>query len=742
VDNRSTSAASSTFFSTQGLSFGAALSTNKVSSKAEAFIDYTSDGIDPLTGGLVTPYAGPTTIDADRGVAISATDNAVIGALLVLESKATATTNNFASPDATGYGFAVALNDIRGDTLAYIEDATVTADGGNVAVSASEASILTSKVSVAAETSTEGGSIFQGSSSVSVAAIAATNVVQGNATARMTDSDITTSSLVVDVDNGNVAVTAENTSSLTANAVNATESGGKAIGVTLAFNSIGWDSQNLLFNTLDTLIGSPEISGAFNADDRSKSMAYLSDTEVGASGALAVGATAGATITSSVDNRASSDASSTLTAAEGLSFGLLAAQNKVSSAATAYIDFTTAIDPLSVDDRISVGDGLSVTASDTAVIDATISLESDSTANASAFGGVAGTAGAAGYGFSVSVNDVRGGAKAYIEDATVLATGGDVLVSATENASLTALVEVAVETSASGGKLFGGSSAESIAAIAATNVQQGGADAHVTGSRLTTTSAAADEGDVTVSALNTAVLTSDVVNLTSGGGKAVGVTLSFNSMGWAPQNLLFNAVDALIGSPEVSAAFGADGKSDAVAYLSDTTVDATGQLTVDASMSSTLTSSVDNRSTSAASSTFFSTQGLSFGAALSTNKVSSKAEADGHRQCSHRCVAGAGVEHHGDDECFRIGGRCWLLVCGGAERYPRGYAGVHRGCDGNGGRWQRGGECERGLDPDLEGQRGGDYQHRGWNPVRGFLVEFDCRNGCNKCCPGCFKGLD
>ena len=37
--------------------------------------------------------------------------------------------------------------------------------------------------------------------------------------------------------------------------------------MTLAFNTIGSNSQNFLFNTLDTLIGGPVIAGLFNADN-------------------------------------------------------------------------------------------------------------------------------------------------------------------------------------------------------------------------------------------------------------------------------------------------------------------------------------------------------------------------------------------------------------------------------------------------------------------------------------------
>ena len=47
---------------------------------------------------------------------------------------------------------------------------------------------------------------------------------------------------------GDVVVHAENLSQIDAEALNSIESAGEGAGVTLAFNSIGWKSQNILFN--------------------------------------------------------------------------------------------------------------------------------------------------------------------------------------------------------------------------------------------------------------------------------------------------------------------------------------------------------------------------------------------------------------------------------------------------------------------------------------------------------------
>ena len=50
---------------------------------------------------------------------------------------------------------------------------------------------------------------------------------------------------------GDLAVTATNVSVIEAVNLNATTSGDKGVGVTLAFNTVGWEPQNVLFNALE-----------------------------------------------------------------------------------------------------------------------------------------------------------------------------------------------------------------------------------------------------------------------------------------------------------------------------------------------------------------------------------------------------------------------------------------------------------------------------------------------------------
>ena len=57
-----------------------------------------------------------------------------------------------------------------------------------------------------------------------------------------------------------------NSSAIDATVLAATASGDTAIGIALAFNTIGWASQNVLFNTIDAILGDSLISNALDAE--------------------------------------------------------------------------------------------------------------------------------------------------------------------------------------------------------------------------------------------------------------------------------------------------------------------------------------------------------------------------------------------------------------------------------------------------------------------------------------------
>ena len=100
-------------------------------------------------------------------------------------------------------------------------------------------------------------------------------------------------------------------------------------------------------------------------------------------------------------------------------------------------------------------------------------------------------------------------------------------------------------------------------------------------------------GDVLVAADNVAQIdatsTSHIEAWT-----AVSVVLVFNSIGWKPSNILFNAVDALLGDPLISAAFNGEQPAHAIAYIRNTPVDAGGAITVVATSAAQLNATAGN----------------------------------------------------------------------------------------------------------------------------------------------------
>ncbi len=323
--------------------------------------------------------------------------------------------------------------------------------------------------------------------------------------------------------------------------INATVSGGEAIGVTVSFNTIGWAAQDILFNAIDAIIGSPEIADAFDSSGRSSVTAELLDTTVAIDGNLVVDAYADATLVSVVDNRPTVETSSILTDAQGLSLGIVLSMNKISSKATASIEFTTPFDAIAPA-RILAGASVRVEAVDSLHGNTTLTLESNATATSNPYNG---NASAKGYAIAVSLNDLRGGATALVTNAAVRPTAGSLRVLATERATLRAVTDVAANTSTSGGNILGGTAQQRVVVQAATNVLLGAALAHVTASHIETPTS---NDPVQVAAATTTTLQADITTLTSSGGVGIGVTVAFNSMGWAPQNILFNVIDTLIGS--------------------------------------------------------------------------------------------------------------------------------------------------------------------------------------------------
>ena len=114
-----------------------------------------------------------------------------------------------------------------------------------------------------------------------------------------------------------------------------------------------------------------------------------------------------------------------------------------------------------------------------------------------------------------------------------------------EDAVIRALVDS--QASSSGGSAFGSGKSLAVNGTIATNTVLSDARAYVVDSEVTTRGAVS-KGDLGIDAKNTSWINANVLSATSAGETGVGVTLAFNTVGWAPQNLLFNTIDALIES--------------------------------------------------------------------------------------------------------------------------------------------------------------------------------------------------
>ena len=233
---------------------------------------------------------------------------------------------NLTKSDARAIGLLVVLNDLRAASEAYIDNAIVDA-GGSVTVNAEEFAQLLSE---ALSTVTASGGSFYGTGSVqAINGQVVTNVVLSSATAAISDSDVTAG--------GDVDVTAANHAGIDATLLAATNSGDLAFAISLAFNSLGWHSQNILFNLVDTILGDPLIAAALNGEDPSLVSATITNSTIDADGDVNVIAIGATLLNATVSNAADSTASA-LFNATGKAIGLTVAQNKVSSQAYAAIE--------------------------------------------------------------------------------------------------------------------------------------------------------------------------------------------------------------------------------------------------------------------------------------------------------------------------------------------------------------------------------------------------------------------
>ena len=223
-----------------------------------------------------------------------------------------------------------------------------------------------------------------------------------------------------------------------------------------------------------------------------------------------------------------------------------------------------------------------------------------------------------GIGTAVVLNDVSSVVSASIVDSMVLAAS--LAIHALLSASVSAKNDV--QASSSGGSTLTGQG-DSVAAngVLATN--------RILSNVLSTILASTIEvraGPVEVVAVNSSQITAETMAAMSSGAQSVGVELAFNTVGWGRSNLLFAALDALLGDPLISSAFGGSQPATTTASIVDSTVDATGGVHVSATSTAVIVARIGNEATSAPAA-IMGAGGMSAAAVLSSNMVNSAATA-------------------------------------------------------------------------------------------------------------------
>ncbi|OYU17647.1 MAG: hypothetical protein CFE34_14680, partial [Rhodobacteraceae bacterium PARR1] len=527
---------------------GVILASNRVKSRSQVLVD---DG------------TGSGGISAGGDLAITATDKAAITSEITME----------AAGATTGVGMIFVRNDARGEVKAFVNEVNLTSTDGTVTVSAIGASSVEAKASGDVKIVSED----EGATGSAVAGLIASNMVLGGAEATIQFATVTAGAGIDVLADTLTLVRAEN-------AMKA-EASGTAVGLTLAFNSIGWDSSNIFQQMADALLAtSIGASPGINTVARMWNVAF---TAGGAVRVLAGGTDAeaerrGALIDAAIDASAAASGSSA-------GVGIVLTSNRVKTSATAEIDTDQA------NRARDVAGSIEVAARDTAAITGKTAM-------------AAGSGGGAAVGLTIVLNDVQGNVSALIDSMT-LQTQNDLTIAADQQSTINADLSGKVTSAPS--EDAEDSNTLSFGGVIATNVVRSKASAKLLSSDVVV------GGNMTVSALNNAeiIAVNAALQSAAGTGTAVGITLAFNTVGWEPQDLFRKSVDALLGTN-----IGVQDNATATALVQDSAMVVGGDLTVSADMTSKIYATVKNESRAGSA-------GSAASIILATNLIASDASA-------------------------------------------------------------------------------------------------------------------
>jgi hypothetical protein len=266
---------------------------------------------------------------------------------------------NVTPSNSTSIGGLVVRNEINSETESFISKANINVTGNTSLLATDNSTIWAIADSTAISS---GGSAFGEGKSLAVNGTIATNLILSKANTFITDSNLTV--------HGDLSVIAKNTSKIDATVNALTSTGAKAVGVTLAFNTIGWKSQNVLFATLDALLGT-----GIGDSQAAEVKAFIQDTILAISGAVTMIANSFAELIATVTNETTSIASALVNATGKATSGVLAS-NMINTLAKAFLLFTLSPKIVTINGK------LTITAEDTSrIISSSKLVATSSTSN-------------------------------------------------------------------------------------------------------------------------------------------------------------------------------------------------------------------------------------------------------------------------------------------------------------------------------------------------------------------------
>ena len=310
-------------------------------------------------------------------------------------------------PNLDNIDFKIGVASALGGAQAYVDDSVLRIGGGLTIAALETATIRATDLSTVVSS---GGSKL--GNSIAVNGLIASNLVLSEANAFISDSDVLTRG-------GDIVLDAQNTSTISAEITSDTRSKGVSIGVTLAFNTIGYQAQNILFDLVDSLFGT-ELADKLPA----KVSAYIDNSEVVSAGALSLSAVSDAAIEAKILNSATSIAVAPNDTWQ-ISVGAVVALNKISTLVQAFIDDSAS--------AVANDGDIVLAASDESVITSHVAVASLSLAVSTGY------AGAVSVGVSISRNEIDNEVAAFVRDVDeVSSVDGSVRVLAGEVANIEA----------------------------------------------------------------------------------------------------------------------------------------------------------------------------------------------------------------------------------------------------------------------------------------------------------------